>query len=223
MKFEKFFNSRIFSFFERIYNLILLNILTIFFTILGLGIFTFMPAIVSLIIIIRSLKHDTDFPIFSTFFNAFKSNYRRVFLISLFYILLGIICLFNSAFFYTAMIDWQNIINIIIFYFSIIIDVIFLLSFINACFILVYFPNLNNKVIKYSFVLIKIGIVKELIILLMVIGLYYLFFIAPIMIIFIAISLFFYIVNLIIRNIYERLVADGVKSLDAFLYINKTK
>jgi len=223
MNFDKFVNSRIFSFFELVYRLIILNLVTVLTIILGLGIFTFMPALVALVIVVRSLKHDTDFPILRAFIISFKANYWRVFKLSWFYLLIGVILIFNTYFFYSSVIEYQQVLNLIIFYMTLILDGIFILAFINACFVRVYFPNLNNKkVFKYSFVLLRAITFQAIIIFIMIISAVFIFFVIPYVFIFIMFSSYTYFINLMIRNSYHRLVADKVSPLDVSLYL-KTK
>lgn len=220
MRFGKFINSKIYRILEMVFNLIVLNIITLLLFILGLGVFSIMPAIVALIIVLRSLKSDRSVPIFRGYYLAFKANYFRVLKLSLFYLMIGLLFLFNTYFFYSALLDWQGFINEILYYLWLAIDVVFIISFINACFICVYFPNLNNKkVIKYSFKLLMAIPVKAFILIVILISFIITMYLIPLLAIFIVISLFFYLANLLIENTYLKLVADGVKPLDASDYL----
>jgi len=222
MKFDKLYSSRIYSFFEFLYQLVILNFITILFTIGGLIIFSFMGALIALIIIIRSLKSDKFFPLLRTYISAFFNNYLRVLKLSLFYLILGLIFTYNTYFFYRGLIENQIMINAVFYYLALFIDLVFILSFINACFVYVYFPNLKNlKVIKYSFVLLRVILGQALFILfILALGLVMLYVnILNIIFIFIFISLFVFVVNVLLEKKYLLLVADGVIPLDAFLYI----
>lgn len=224
MKFEKFFNSKIFIFFEMLYRLMVANMLSVLLIVLGLGVFSIMPSIVSLIIVVRSFRHDTDFPIIKVFLLAFKKNYKRLLLLTFFYLAIGSIFTFNTFYFYTALKEYQTLFYEVAFNLMIVIDLIFGLMFLNACFIYVYFPNLNNKkVIKYSLVLLRAIPIQAIIIIIMLIGAIFLFVSIPILFIFILLSLYIYIINLMLKNTYQRLVVDGVKSLDAFTYVDMMK
>ncbi|MDD4077439.1 MAG: DUF624 domain-containing protein [Bacilli bacterium] len=224
MKFEKLYNSRFFTFFEFFYRLVILNFITVLFSILGLVVFSLMPALVALIIIIRSLKGDNEFPVLTTYINAFVKNYRRVLKLSIFYLITGLVLVFNTYFFYLGYVQNQGVINEVFYYLALFIDLVFILVFINACFICVYFPNLNNrKIIKYSFILLRAIPRQALLILLMLVGMVVILYIniLNIIIIFIFIALFIFISNLLLEKIYLSLVAAGVKSLDAFIYIRR--
>ncbi|MCK9536263.1 MAG: DUF624 domain-containing protein [Bacilli bacterium] len=224
MKFEKLYNSRFFTFFEFFYRLVILNFITVLFSILGLVVFSLMPALVALIIIIRSLKGDNEFPVLTTYINAFVKNYRRVLKLSIFYLIIGLVLVFNTYFFYLGYVQNQGVINEVFYYLALFIDLVFILVFTNACFICVYFPNLNNrKIIKYSFILLRAIPRQALLILLMLVGMVVILYIniLNIIIIFIFIALFIFISNLLLEKIYLSLVAAGVKSLDAFIYIRR--
>lgn len=220
MKNDNFTNTKIYSFFESVYRLIVLNLLTVLTAVLGLGIFSFMPALVALIILVRSLSHDTDFPLITTYWKALKKNYFRVLKLSFFYFIIGLLFLFNTYFFYLALLEWKGVLNEIIFYGTLIMDGILAVAFVNACFIYVYFPNLNNrKIIRYSFVLLRAIPMRAVIIFFMVLAAVYGLYIIPLAMVFLLFSFFAYLMNLMIRNVYSRLVADGVKSLDAGMYV----
>jgi len=225
MKFQKLYNSRIYSVFDFFYRLIILNLITVFFGILGLFVFSLMPALVALIIVIRSLKGDKSFPLLSTYVNAFFKNYTNVLKLSLFYLVSGLVLIFNTYFFYLAFIENGGIVNEIFYYFALFIDLIFILSYINACFVYVYFPNLNNfKIIKYSFILLR-AIPRQAfaIVLLISVSVLILYInILNIILLFVFLSLIVFLINLLLERIYLRLVANGVKSLDAYLYIRKS-
>jgi len=70
--------GRFFRICEIISKLAYLNILWIFFTILGLGIFGFIPATVALFAIVRKwVMRDTDVPIFTTFWKIFRQEFLK--------------------------------------------------------------------------------------------------------------------------------------------------
>lgn len=70
--------GRFFRICEIISKLAYLNILWIFFTLIGLGIFGFIPATVALFAIIRKwVMGDTDVPIFTTFQKIFRKEFLK--------------------------------------------------------------------------------------------------------------------------------------------------
>jgi len=219
MKFEKFFNSKYAKVLEFIYRLIITNLVGILCILLGLGIFSLMSVIISMIIIVKSIDSDTDFPILKVFFNSFKKNYKRIFPLSFFYYFLILISVFNMFFFYSGFNEFGNFFYEVAFNLSIVIFFVVLTIFLNACFIYVYFPNLSNKkVIKYSFKLIRVIPIQTIVIICYLLTIIFLIYVIPILFIFIYLALGLFLINLTLRNTYNRLVADGVKSLDAFIY-----
>ena len=220
MKIERLVNSKVYRIVELVFNLIILNIITLILFVIGLGVFSIMPTIVALIIVLRSLKGYRSFSIFGLYYKAFKANYLKVLKLSLFYTFVGALFAFNTYFFYLMFVDWQGFINEIVYYLWLIIDLIFIASFINACFIYVYFPNLNNKkIIKYSFSLLMAIPVKVLLLIAVLVLFIVVLYLVPLLTIFISVSLYFFIANLLIEKTYLKLVADGVKSLDASDYL----
>ncbi len=219
MKFERLYNSKFFIIVDFVYKLIILNLLLILTTVFGLVVFSLMPALIALIIILKSLRHDRTFPLVQTYFRVIRANYRKIIKLSLFYTLLGCVFVFNTLFFYLALQESQPIFYQLAFYGMIVVDVVFLLAAINSCFVFVYFPNLTNrKIIKYSFVLLTSIPLQSLVVvllLLMSVGLLYVF---PIILIFIWPSICVFLIHISIRNTYERFVTEGVKSIDALDY-----
>lgn len=70
--------GRFFRICEIISKLAYLNILWIFFTILGVGIFGFIPATVALFAIVRKwVMRDTDVSIFTTFWKIFRQEFLK--------------------------------------------------------------------------------------------------------------------------------------------------
>lgn len=222
MKFEKFYNSRVFGFFDWLYRMFILNILTVLFIALGLAVFSLMAALVALLIVLRSAKSDFDFPLVKGYVKSFFANFVPVLKLSLFYVILGLLLLFNSYFFYLGFVDNGGFLNEVLYYLALFIDLVFILAFVNACFVYVYFPNLTYwKVVKYSFVLLRAVPLQALAVVAFLAAAVALLFvkIINIILIFIFVALFIYIANLFLEKIYLRLAAEGVRPRDVFLYL----
>lgn len=75
-----------------IMRLAYLNILWILFTIIGFIVFGFMPATVALFTVIRKWIHrEVDVPVFQTFLNSFKSEFKKANLFGIIILIIGII------------------------------------------------------------------------------------------------------------------------------------
>lgn len=220
MKFEKLYNSKFYAFFETLYRLIVLNFIFLIFVALGLVVFSFIPAAVALIVVLRSMNHESEFPLVKTFYRGFIANFKKTLGLSGFFLLLGAVLSFNTYFFYLGFLEYQALVNELIFNFSLILDGIFIISLINACFIRVYFPNLNNrKTIKYSFVLLRAAPLQFILVFAMTILSVYVIYTVPIISLAFWMSLCFYVINRLLKNKYERLVASGVKSQEAMDFV----
>lgn len=221
MKMEKFYNSIFYKTCEKIYQLVVLNMLTFIVIIAGLGVFTLFPAIVSLIVMLKSCKHENNIPLFKTYFKIFIKEYKKAELLSLFYFILVIFGIVNTYYFYCWTLESTNIILGILYYLSLVIDVIIIFTIINACFVYVYFPYLTKKkIFKYAFTLIAYIMWKFLVLLVILIGLIYLnalfIYIMP----FISISLYCYCFYLLVDNDYYKIILKDKKSLNASDYLN---
>lgn len=71
-------NSYIYKLSDWIMRLAFLNILWIFFTLIGLVIIGFFPATIAMFTIVRHwIRGDTDIPILKTFWNTYKKNFLK--------------------------------------------------------------------------------------------------------------------------------------------------
>lgn len=216
MKFENFINSKFYRFCDRLYQLIILNVLTILLIILGLGIFSLLPALTSLILIIKSSTKDVAFPFAKLFLKGFFHIYKKAQLTFLLFLGLFLLFAFNTYYFYCFIQESDGIYYIIAYYITLIADVILLMAFINSAFVIVYFPHLTVlKTFKYSFVLLKAVTWKALVMFGMVIACLYItalfIYILPI----IEISLYCYFAYLLLDTDYIKVLPQGMKSLNA--------
>ena len=217
--FEKIYNSAIFGIFEKLYKLIVLNMLFVLTFILGLGIFGYMISLIILVLGIKSLIDDKEYSIVKTWIIKVKQHYVKALKLSLFFTVIGGLMTFNTIFFYLAIEENPIMTYQIAYYTFLIIDVFLILGTINAAFVFVYFPNLDiKKILKYSFKLLQIIPVQGLL-LLTALGLTVLWiYVFPMVLIFIWFSTAIYVFALSINKKYSTLVADGVKSLSMIEY-----
>ncbi|MFW5985346.1 MAG: YesL family protein [Halanaerobiaceae bacterium] len=81
---------------EWIQRFVFANLLWLFFTLIGLGVFGIMPATAALYSIVRKWnKGNTSFPLFKTFWREYKTNFIRANLLGLIMFFLGFILYFN--------------------------------------------------------------------------------------------------------------------------------
>jgi uncharacterized membrane protein YesL len=84
-------SSGLYKLFDRIYRLALINILWLFFSIIGLIIFGFFPATVAMFTIIRKSVLKEDVPIFRTFWLTYKKEFFKSNLLGLILVVIGYI------------------------------------------------------------------------------------------------------------------------------------
>lgn len=86
-----------------IVKFVLANVLWILFVVMGLGIFGFVPATVSLFTITRKwLMGDTDIPIFRTFWRTYWHEFLKSNLLGWILAIIGYVLYVDVKFFYTA-------------------------------------------------------------------------------------------------------------------------
>lgn len=91
--------GRFFRVSEIISRMAYVNLLWIFFTILGLGVFGFMPATVGLFAVIRKwVMGDADIPVFSTFWDNYKKEFLKSNLLGVILFMMGYILYVDFVF-----------------------------------------------------------------------------------------------------------------------------
>ncbi|MFA6648039.1 MAG: hypothetical protein WCS32_05325, partial [Candidatus Izemoplasmatales bacterium] len=109
MKLEKFYNSTIFRVFDFVYNLVIFNIFFILTFILGLGVFSYMLAFITLVLAIKALDEGIDFSIVKRWVINLKKHFFKALKISIFYSIFLALFIFDVLFF-NIVIQEQNLV-----------------------------------------------------------------------------------------------------------------
>lgn len=84
---------------EIVFRLLYLNVLWIIFTLLGVGIFGFMPATVAAFTITRKwIEGEDDVPVFKLFWNSYKKDFLKTNILGFILIVLGYILYIDFVF-----------------------------------------------------------------------------------------------------------------------------
>lgn len=217
MKFERLMNSAFYRFMEKVYQLIMLNIFFILTTLLGLIVFTIGPAMVSLTLCIKSIGDKESIPLFKSYFKTFLKVYKKSVLYSIFFQITTILLIFWVCYFFFLLQENDSVIIGVLYYLSLIFSIINIFAFINSSFIFVYFPYLTKKkIIKYSYELMKLFILKLVILFGALIAFIYLGNLFPYAIPFILVSLYYYLFNYLIKDDYNRIRLKSEKSMSIY-------
>lgn len=219
-KYEKISNNKVFKFLEYLYNLIVANMITFLTIVLTLGITT-LPALTALALVVKGLRERDEFPVVQTYFYAYKKNFKKMMLVEIPFFIFFILYLFNFFYFRQMLEEYSGLYNEIAYYVTIVIIVIAVLGFTNSSIVRVYYPHLDvKKILKYSFVLMKVTSWK-VIIMFVVLILYtllpreiWLTFGLP----FIMFSLYYFIYIELIHSDYIRLLPQGYSDQKALNY-----
>lgn len=214
MKLEKFYNSIVFKIFDFVYNLVIFNIFFILTLILGLGIFSYMLAFITLVLAIKALDDDINFSIVKRWVISLKTHFFKALKISIFYTVFLGLFIFDVLFF-NILIQEQNLIMYqVLYYLFLVLTVVFIFATINAAFVYVYFPHLSiRKIIKYSFVLIQLIPVPALFLITGIIVSVFLFYVFPFALLFVWFSLIIFVFHKLIKKTYFRLTFEHNKPL----------
>ncbi|MBM7677058.1 YesL family protein [Gracilibacillus alcaliphilus] len=91
-----FISTRFYRIMEWIWRLAYLNILWIFFTLIGLGVFGVFPATASIYAVNRKwLLGDSEIPIFKVFWTSFKENFFKANMLGITLVVIGYVLYFN--------------------------------------------------------------------------------------------------------------------------------
>jgi len=132
-----------------IMRLIYLNLLWIFFSLLGLGIFGVFPSTAAMFSISRKwLFRETDIPLTKTFFSYFKKNFIQMNKIGIAMIIIGIILYVDLKFFQAS----EHIISSILSYVMIFALIIYFASILYLFPIYVHFKFKTFEYIKQSII-----------------------------------------------------------------------
>lgn len=166
--YERYFSSKAFPFFNMLFILIIGNILFVTLNFFTLIVFTLFPSSIALLIIIRSAREDTDFPLFKAFFKIFTKEYLKSQLLFLCFLGIG---LFLGLGVYILQFAPNSILFILSKWFIYLLIFISALAIIHTIPIYVYFPHLTIRgIVKYSY-LLGIGLLFQSIGLLLLYGL----------------------------------------------------
>lgn len=200
-----------------IYRLTILNIITFITIVLGLGIFSFLPALVSLIVLLQYPEEDTIGRMIKLYFRVFKKIYFKAELVFLVLASLIVLDAVSVFYFYCWLLESAAFYYVICYYVVLFVELVFILALINSCFIIVYYPHLKViKVIKYSFKTIIAVMLKMIFIFLLLIGTIYLSIIFVPALPLISISLFMFCAYKLLDEPYKKMVPKGYEILSPY-------
>ncbi len=200
-----------------IYRLTILNIITFITIVLGLGIFSFLPALVSLIVLLQYPEEDTIGRMIKLYFRVFKKIYFKAELVFLILASLVVLDAVSIFYFYCWLLESSAFFYVIAYYVVLFVEIYFVLALVNSCFILVYYPHLKLfKVIKYSFNTIVAVMLKMVFIFLLLIGTIYISILFVPALPLISISLFMFCAYKLLDEPYKKMVPKGYNILSPY-------
>lgn len=200
-----------------IYRLIILNIITFITIVLGLGIFSFLPALVSLIVLLQYPEEDTIGRMIKLYFRVFKKIYFKAELVFLILASLVVLDAVSIFYFYCWLLESSAFFYVIAYYVVLFVEIYFILALVNSCFIIVYYPHLKLfKVIKYSFNTIVAVMLKMVFIFLLLIGTIYISILFVPALPLISISLFMFCAYKLLDEPYKKMVPKGYNILSPY-------
>ncbi len=210
MNFEKYVNSKVYYYFDKAYYLILINLVFVLISVLGLGIFTFFPALAATYILLQRLSDNKSISIFKGFYTIIKRDYFK--LQKLFLVIALILCIlsFNTLFFYEYAINQNSSLFYLIGLFLFLSMDLFIMGLLLHIFpIYMYFKGLKTVgIIKFSFLLVFAYPFRTLLLVILTIGWTLLISLQPPIIPFVCITIPVYIYLQVFQGILKKLTEN---------------
>ncbi|MDY0409395.1 YesL family protein [Virgibacillus soli] len=170
------FSSTLYRITEWITRFAYIHLLWILFTISGFVIFGFFPSTVAMFSIVRDwLRGKTDIPIFQTFWNYFKQEFKKSNLLGVFVYAVTLLIVLDFYFITSNTINRFTWINIPLFAFI----------FLFILFLIYLFPTIAHyhmkpmQLIKNAFFIMLVSPIQSFLILLSLVSLYFIFKLLP--------------------------------------------
>lgn len=205
------------KFMNKVYQIIILNIITFFTIIIGLGIFSLLPALVTLVAMLKNADDDTILGMIKLYFRTFKKIYWKASCVFIFFGVLIFLGAFSVFYFYCWLLESTNLGYVICYYVVLFTEAIFILALINACFMMVYYPHLKwIKVIKYAFQTMLVVAFRMILIFMLLIGSIYLGILFVFAVPLFSIALFMWIALKLLDEPYTKLIPEGYSTLNPY-------
>ncbi|TQS75134.1 DUF624 domain-containing protein [Ornithinibacillus gellani] len=170
------FSSTLYRITEWITRFAYIHLLWILFTLSGFVILGFFPSTVAMFSIVRDwLRGKTDIPIFQTFWNYFKQEFKKSNLLGVFVYAVTLLIVLDFYFITSNTINRFTWINIPLFAFI----------FLFILFLIYLFPTIAHynmkpmQLIKNAFFIMLVSPIQSLLILLSLVSLYFIFKLLP--------------------------------------------
>jgi uncharacterized membrane protein YesL len=144
----------LYSISEWVMRLAYVNILWIFFSIVGLVLFGFFPATVAMFAVVRKwVRKETDVPVFKWFWKTYKADFLKSNLLGIIILFAGFVMYFNFTIIESTVIPvfkWLYIPYIII-------TVLYILTLLYIFPVFVHFNIKIKEVVKNAFILMTVS------------------------------------------------------------------
>ncbi|WP_158661027.1 YesL family protein [Bacillus kwashiorkori] len=147
---------RIYSVAERITRVLYINLLWVFFTVIGLIVFGLFPATAAMFAVTRKWSQgETDIPIFKTFWQVYKKDFLQTNLLGYFMAIIGVVLYIDLRFF-------QSSNTLVLKLFSFIMIVLFVVYLASILYIFPVFVHYKLKTLQYMKVSVILAIGRPL-------------------------------------------------------------
>jgi uncharacterized membrane protein YesL len=164
---ETFTDSAIFRVFDRMYKVVLINLLVLLTLVVGLVVLSHMLALVILVLAIRAFDSPSEYSMVNTWIRLVKRHALPTFRLSLPFAFTTLLMAFDAAYFHLAWRDRGMELDLALSIFFLVLFLWSILATVNGAFLYVFFPHLDLRAIwKHAFLLPRIVPLETLVVLL---------------------------------------------------------
>lgn len=203
--FEKYVNSRFYTFADAFYKFLVINLLMLITIVLGLGVFGLPVAIFSGVMTMKLISRPTVDSTFKFYFKTVKKCIRKLWKPMLVFTLLILVLGFNSIYFWLLLDEQFQMFHLISFMIMFFLFVLTLVSYIHGVILSVLYDLTIVSLIKNSYLLTIAFIIRTFIFLLICALIIYISLLVPLFGVLLGLSLFVFAAFKLLIQPYKKI------------------
>ena len=153
MESNQMFNSKYYHTLDTLTKVAVINILWFITSLVGIGVFTFMPATVAVFVLMKEMVDKNDTPVFKPFYRIFGKEYLKSQGVFLVLLLIALILANNFITYYNQALEAQRMIFSIAFYATSFLILLYIMTLLHVFLIYIYFPHYKVfRILKFAFI-----------------------------------------------------------------------
>lgn len=207
MNLEKYIDSKFYNFFDKAFNLIVINLILVLISILGFGVFTLFPALAATYILLHCENEDISVSLIKGFFIIMKKDYIKLQKLFIMVVVIVGVFAFNTTFFYEYAVSQNGSMFHLVGLFVILsVDLLIIGMLLHLFPVYMYFNKLKPVgIIKFAFLMVFAYPFRTTMVILIFIGWILLISLQPSTIPFISVTIPIYIYLKLFETNYKKI------------------